>query len=670
MRIKKLLVAVSLTTGSLLPSLTQAQNNSVIAVQVNKPIADVQPTMWGVFFEDINLGADGGIYAELVKNRSFEFFKPMMGWSVKQPLRENDPVAALTSPVLVVNRKEENTANPRYINVTVDHVAKGNLGLTNEGFRGMGIKKDLRYDFSVMYHQSASGVKMHIELVDSTGKFLGGTTVAPNEAGSEWHKTAASFTANETVLKAKMNIWFEGNGVIDLDMISLFPSDTWKNRPGGMRADMIQKLADLKPGFIRFPGGCIVEGFDLSQRYQWKKTLGPIEDRQLIINRWNFEFAHRPAPDYFQTFGLGFFEYFQLAEDIGAAPLPILNCGMACQFNSAEVVPVGDIDPYVQDALDLIEFANGDVTTKWGKVRAGMGHPAPFNLKMMGVGNENWGPQYIERLKIFTKAIKSKYPDFKLVNSSGIAPNGDMFDYLNKELHAMKADIIDEHYYQKPEWFLANAKRYDNYPRNGSKVFGGEYAAQSDKTVSIDNKNNWLTAISEAAFMTGLERNAGVVSMASYAPLFAHADGWQWTPDLIWVNNLQSYGTPNYYVQKLYSTNKGTNVVPALMDGQAVTGQDSLYVSAVTDKNTNEVIIKVVNASANAVNKVITINGAKKLTPAATVTLLKGNSVLDVNSFATPEAVSPVASTVQVKGNKLAASLPAYSFSVYRIGMK
>ena len=669
MPIKKLLVAFSITTALLLSSLVEAQNNPII-VQVNKPIAVIQPTMWGVFFEDINLGADGGIYAELVKNRSFEFFKPMMGWSVRQPLREKDPIAALTSPVLVVNRKEGNASNPRYISVTVNNTAKGNLGLTNEGFRGMGIKKNLRYNFSLMYHQVTPGVKMHIEMIDSTGKFLGGTTVTPNEAGNEWHKIAANFTANETVLKAKMNIWFEGNGVIDLDMISLFPSDTWKNRPGGMRADMIQKLADLKPGFIRFPGGCIVEGFDLSQRYQWKKTLGPVEERQLIINRWNFEFAHRPAPDYFQTFGLGFFEYFQLAEDIGAAPLPILNCGMACQFNSAEVVPIGDIDPYVQDALDLIEFANGDVTTKWGKVRAGMGHPAPFNLKMMGVGNENWGPQYIERLKIFTKAIKTKYPDFKLVNSSGIAPNGEMFDYLNKELHAMKADIIDEHYYQKPEWFLANAKRYDNYPRNESKVFGGEYAAQSDKTVSVDNKNNWLSAISEAAFMTGLERNAAVVSMASYAPLFAHIDGWQWTPDLIWVNNLQSYGTPNYYVQKLYSTNKGTNVVPALMDGKPVSGQDSIYVSAVIDKNTNDVIIKVVNASNNAISKMITINGAKKLTPGATVTVLKSNSVLDVNSFATPDAVSPVASAVQIKGNKLAASLPAYSFSVYRIGMK
>jgi alpha-N-arabinofuranosidase len=237
-------------------------------------------------------------------------------------------------------------------------------------------------------------------------------------------------------------------------------------------------------------------------------------------------------------------------------------------------------------------------------------------------------------------------------------------------LRKMNADIIDEHYYRRPEWFLANAARYDNYPRNASKIFAGEYAAQSDHTVSIDNRNNTETAIAEAAFMTGLERNAAVVNMASYAPLFAHIDGWQWTPDLIWVNNLQSYGTPNYYVQKLYSTNKGTNVVPALMDGKSVSGQDSIYVSAVIDKNTNDVIIKVVNASANAINKTITINGAKKLTPGATVTVLKSNSVLDVNSFAAPATVSPVASVIQIKGNKVAASLPPHSFSVYRVGMK
>jgi alpha-N-arabinofuranosidase len=663
MCIKKWLVAVSFATGLLLPSWMQAQNNSVIAVQVNKPIADVQPTMWGVFFEDINLGADGGIYAELVKNRSFEFYQPLMGWKVTQN-KFNE------GSVLVMNREEKNTANPRFIRVTKE-AAADTLGITNEGFRGMGIKKGLRYDFSVLYRQQTAGLTLHVELVSTAGKVIGGATLQPSAAGNtEWSKAAVSFNSTDTSLKATFNIWFEGTGKIDLDMISLFPEDTWKKRPGGMRADMIQLLADMKPGFIRFPGGCIVEGHELSTRYQWKKTIGPVEERQLSINRWNSEFAHRPTPDYFQTFGLGFFEYFQLAEDIGAAPLPILNCGMACQFNTAEVIPIDQLDPYVQDALDLIEFANGDANTQWGKVRVQMGHPAPFNLKMMGVGNENWGPQYVERLKIFSKAIKARYPDFKLVNSSGTDPNGERFDYLNGELRKMNADIIDEHYYRRPEWFLANAARYDNYPRNASKIFAGEYAAQSDHTVSIDNRNNTETAIAEAAFMTGLERNAAVVNMASYAPLFAHIDGWQWTPDLIWVNNLQSYGTPNYYVQKLYSTNKGTNVVPALMDGKSVSGQDSIYVSAVIDKNTNDVIIKVVNASANAINKTITINGAKKLTPGATVTVLKSNSVLDVNSFAAPATVSPVASVIQIKGNKVAASLPPHSFSVYRVGMK
>ena len=663
MPIKILLVVFSIATVCLLPSFVKAQNNTPIIVQVNKPVAEIQPTMWGVFFEDINLGADGGIYAELVKNRSFEFYKPLMGWAVNQPKFKE-------GSVLIINRQETNIANPRFIRISKE-AAADTLGLTNEGFRGMGIKKGLQYDFSVMYRQQTAGLTLHAELVSMAGKIIGTASLTPSATtGAAWAKAAISFNSTDSSLRGKLNIWFEGKGKIDLDIISLFPEDTWKKRPGGMRADMIQLLADMKPGFIRFPGGCVVEGYDLGLRYQWKKTLGPVEDRQLIINRWNSEFAHRPTPDYFQTFGLGFFEYFQLAEDIGAAPLPILNAGMACQFNSAEVVPIDQLDPYVQDALDLIEFANGDITTQWGKIRAAMGHPTRFNLKMMGVGNENWGPQYVERLKIFSKAIKARYPDFKLVNSSGTDPNGERFDYLNAELRKMNADIIDEHYYRKPEWFLTNAARYDNYPRNASKIFAGEYAAQSDHTVSIDNRNNTETAIAEAAFMTGLERNAAVVSMASYAPLFAHIDGWQWTPDLIWVNNLQSYGTPNYYVQKLYSTNKGTNVVPALMDGKAVSGQDSIYVSAVTDKNTGDVIIKVVNASGNAINKMITITGAKKLSTAAIVTVLKSSSGLDVNSFATPDAVSPVASPIPLKGNKLTASLPPYSFSVYRIAIK
>ena len=654
-------ILAGMLAGSLWFS-AQAQNSNTITVKTNQPVADIQPTMWGVFFEDINLGADGGIYAELIKNRSFEFYKPLMGWQAKQDFFDE-------SALQVINRQEKNTANPRFLRITKKDV-NTNLSLANEGFRGMGIKKGLRYDFSVLYHQPEAGISLVLELLGNNGNIIGTANMKPEAAGGGWQKMAVSFNATNSASKGTFRLRFTGKGILDLDMVSLFPTDTWKGRPGGMRADMIQMLADMKPGFIRFPGGCIVEGFDLSQRYQWKNTIGPIDQRQLIVNRWNTEFAHRPTPDYFQTFGLGFFEYFQLAEDIGAAPLPILNCGMACQFNTAEVVPINQLDPYVQDALDLIEFANGDITTTWGKKRADMGHPAPFNLTMMGVGNENWGPQYLERLAIFTKAIKAKYPAFKIVNSSGTDPEGDRFNFLNTAFRKMNVDIIDEHYYRNPSWFLANAGRYDDYPRNGPKIFGGEYAAQSDKTVSIDNKNNWQTAISEAAFMTGLERNAAVVHMASYAPLFAHVDGWQWTPDLIWVNNLQSYGTPNYYVQKMYSLNKGTHVLSALQDGHVLKGKDSLYVSATLDKTTKEVIVKIVNAGNKSQEKSIVLEGAAKLSKTGTAIILKNDDMGIVNSFASPQAISPKEEMVTLTGkNKLVFNAAPYSFSVVKFKM-
>ncbi len=634
--------------------------NPVINIKATQPVAPIQPTMWGVFFEDINMGADGGIYAELVKNRSFEFAKPWMGWKIERKKAEEGDI--------IIQNRQGNTVNPRYISVKANNISKGELGITNEGFKGMGIKKGLRYDFSVLYRHQTGSVKLHLELIDSKGSIIGETTLNPTGNGHSWKKEVISFNATETEAKGKFRIWFEGNGEIDLDMISLFPEDTWKKRPGGMRADMIQLLADMKPGFIRFPGGCIVEGIDLANRYQWKKTLGPVEERQLIINRWNLEFAHRPAPDYFQTFGLGFFEYFQLAEDIGAEPLPILNCGMACQFNTAEVVPVNELDSYVQDALDLIEFANAEPNTRWGKVRADMGHPAPFDLKFLGIGNENWGPQYVERLKVFTKAIKAKYPKIKLVNSSGTDPNGDRFDYLNKELREMNADIIDEHYYRTPDWFLKNAGRYDSYDRNGSKVFAGEYAAQSDKTVSVKNVNNWKCALSEAAFMTGLERNAQVVNMASYAPLFAHAEGWQWTPDMIWVDNLRSYGTPNYYVQKLYSTNKGTHVLNTSENGKPLTGQGDLYASGILDKATNEVILKVANTSDKEQIREVNLEGIKKFDAKAKLIVLKNNNPEALNTFENATNVSPVEETITLNPKKkISLTLAPNSFTVLRV---
>jgi alpha-L-arabinofuranosidase len=644
-----------------------AQNKAIFTLQADKITAETAPNMWGIFFEDINLGADGGMYAELVKNRSFEFSKPLMGWKITGGVRQwGFPIG---NEVTILNRPEKEATNPRFMRVLLDKNTKGSLGLTNEGFRGMGIKKGLRYDFSVLYRQKTADAKLHVELVTEKGMVIGAGIFTPTQTGEAWQKGEMSFTATATEPKAQLNIWLEGTGTLDLDMISLFPSDTWKGRKGGLRADMVQMLADMKPAFIRFPGGCIVEGNDLSVRYQWKKTVGAVEDRKLIINRWNNEFTHRPAPDYFQTFGLGFFEYFQMAEDIGAVPLPILNCGMACQFNSAELAPLSDLDPYIQDALDLIEFANGTPLTKWGKIRAEMGHPAPFNLKMIGVGNENWGPQYLERAKIFQERIKKQYPTIQLITSAGAAPDGEMFDYLNSNLRKMNADFIDEHYYNRPEWFLKNATRYDKYDRKAiSKVFAGEYAGQSDKTVSVNNENSWLTALAEAAFMTGLERNGDVVSMASYAPLFGHVDGWQWKPNLIWVDNLRIMPTPNYQVQKLYTTNKGSHIVPILYKNNApATGQDSLYASASMDKKTNELIIKIVNASKNTQSTEINLEGIKKLDAKARITTLQSDNLSAINTLENPSVIVPTEKEVATKNKTIALELKGYSFSVIRV---
>jgi len=423
---------------------------------------------------------------------------------------------------------------------------------------------------------------------------------------------------------------------------------------------MVQLLADLKPGFMRFPGGCIVEGSELDKRYQWKKTIGPVAERQLLINRWNYEFLHRPAPDYFQTFGLGFFEFFRLCEDIGAEPMPILSCGLACQFNSGEACPLDQLDPFIQDAIDLIEFANGPATSTWGTKRAAMGHPAPFNLKMIGIGNENWQQPYIERYAKFHAVLKKKHPEIQLISSAGPGPADDHFKFAWPKLRELKADIVDEHCYAKPEWFFNNTHRFDNYDPKGPKVFFGEYAAQSDKVVSVLNRNNLECAIAEAAFMTGLERNAEVVRMASYAPLFAHIDGWQWTPNLIWVDNLRSYGTPNYYVQQLFARNRGDVVLPVRLDG--VTGK-KLYASATRDESRGEIIVKLVNGE-NALAEV-----RMNLAGNAQITVLTGASRTDENSLTEPDKVSPKESTAILTADK-PVSLPANSLTVLRVLVK
>lgn len=638
----------------------RAQSPKMITVDAGKPVAPIQSTMWGVFFEDINLAADGGVYAEMVKNRSFEFLQPLMGWKILK--------SDTTTGILILNRGAGYRNNPRFVRITAGENEK-RYGLSNAGFRGMGIQEGMVYHFSVnACLQPGSTLKLTAELVDSKGKVAGKATLEP--AGNDWKKYTADITSTVTDARGKLNVWIEGQGSIDLDMISLFPDNTWKHRPGGLRADLVQLLADLKPGFVRFPGGCIVEGRDLGNRYQWKNTIGNAEDRPLMINRWNTEFKHRLTPDYFQSFGLGFYEYFLLAEDIGAEPLPILNCGMACQYNTAELVPMDQLDPYIQDALDLIEFANGPAYSEWGKIRMQMGHPAPFHLKMIGVGNEQWGPQYIERYKAFAAVLKAKYPDIKLVSGAGPSPDGSFFDYASGELKQLGADIVDEHYYANPAWFLQHATRYDNYDRNSYKIFAGEYAAQEKFTTSPENHNNWECALAEAAFMTGLERNAAVVHLCSYAPLFAHVDGWQWKPDLIWFDNLRSFGTPNYYVQQMYSTNKGTEVLSILSNGSPLTGSDGLYGSAAYDQVSGDVIIKLVHTGTAPVRVAVKLTGKKPAASAVRIQEMAASDLSTVNTLDAPKTISPVSGETILRQNTLTCELKPASFTVFRVKVK
>lgn len=528
---------------------------AAIRIAAERPLHATSPKLVGVFFEDINFGGDGGLNAELLKNGTLEFPQPMMGW---QPLPSN--VRGLLE---VAQGAPYRASTANYLRIESDSASP--FGVTNEGFRGIGLHEGEPYVFSAQVRSVAgAAVPLTVRLVSADGKALAEATL--EVSGSQWGDATAELTPTATEARAVLQLVLPQPGRVDVDMVSLCPRHTWKDRPHGLRADLVQKLADLQPAFFRFPGGCIVEGEQLKTRYQWKTTIGDLAERRLIVNRWNTEFAHRLTPDYFQSFGVGFFEYFQLSEDLGAAPLPILNCGMACQFNSKELVPLDALQPYIQDALDLIEFANGPVDSEWGARRAALGHPEPFHLTMLGVGNEQWGEQYIDRYKVFAEVLQREHPDIELVSGPGPFPVGPDFDYAWPQLRALGADIVDEHCYACPDWFCREATRFDGYPRGGPEVFMGEYAAQSVDICSPDNQNNLRCALAEAAFLTGVERNSDVVTMSSYAPLFGHEDAWQWRPDLIWFDNLSSYGTPNYYVQQLFSLHRSDEVLAVEVD--------------------------------------------------------------------------------------------------------
>jgi alpha-L-arabinofuranosidase len=629
-----------------------------LVVRADAPGAPIPPTLFGIFFEDINFAADGGLYPERIKNRAFEFPDPLMGWKRAAIEGSRGAFAARRDGPF-------HPASPNYVRVTSE---AGDFGITNDGFRGIGVRKGESYRVSLVARLSGDRpARLRVELENNGSRPLGGAAI--DGLTREWKRFTASIVAENTDPRARFRLLVTAPGEVDLDVVSLFPADTWNGRTNGLRPDLVKLLKDLQPGFLRFPGGCIVEGRFLDGRYQWKTTIGDVEARRLIVNRWNDEFPFRPAPDYYQSFGLGFFEYFQLAEDLGAEPLPILNCGMACQFNSNELAPLDGLDPYIQDALDLIEFANGAVTTTWGKRRAEMGHAAPFNLKLIGVGNEQWGPQYVERYAIFAKALKAKHPEIRLVGAAGPSPSGERFDFLWTKMREMKADLVDEHYYMPPAWFLDNVGRYDGYPRTGPKVFAGEYAAHLPTPPGRPTRPATLSAaIAEAAFMTGLERNADLVEMSSYAPLLAHVDAWQWSPNLIWFDNLRAFGTPSYHVQQMFGSNLGSRILPLTLDGAARNGAAGVFASASFHTGTREVILKIVNTTDRPRQVRIDVPGAT-LAGSGRARVLTGASAAE-NSLDAPTAVAPVERPLSGVAAGLEHRLDASSLTILRLATK
>lgn len=636
-----------------------AQTNELV-IQTKKLGAEIQPTMYGLFFEDINYGADGGLYAELVKNRSFEFPQNLMGWKTfgHVTLKDDGPFER----------------NPHYVRLAYPGHDHKRTGLENEGFFGIGVKAGEEYRFSVWARlpEGASSEKIRVEMVkpNTNAERHAFASEELTIDSKEWKKYQVILKPTQTEDKSTLRIFLASKGTIDLEHVSLFPVDTWKGHENGLRKDLAQALYDIKPGVFRFPGGCIVEGTDLNTRYDWKKTVGPVENRPLNENRWHYTFQHRFFPDYYQSYGMGFYEFFLLSEEIGSEPLPVLSCGLACQFQNSDPhahVAVCDLDSYIQDALDLIEFANGAVTTKWGKVRADMGHPAPFNLKFIGIGNEQWGSEYPERLEPFMKAIRKAHPEIKIIGSSGPDSEGKQFEYLWPEMKRLKADLVDEHFYRPESWFLSQGARYDNYDRKGPKVFAGEYACHGKGK----KWNHFNASLLEAAFMTGLERNADIVHMATYAPLFAHVEGWQWRPDMIWFDNLKSVRSVSYYVQQLYAHNKGTNVVPLTMNNKPVTGaegQKGLFASAVWDKDSQSYIVKVVNTSDQAQPLSLTFAGMKKkevLSKGVCIKLQSTDPDKD-NTLDNPQAIVPVQTEVSAMGNAFDTQIEPKTFAIYK----
>lgn len=645
----------------LLPGIAGAEGvttQSTLTADAANTTIEMSDTLYGLFFEDINYGADGGLYAELLRNRSFEYedilnpqsYQHLNGWIFNLSYNARGKVT-------VMHENPLNENNDTYVRVTCE---SGEYRFANEGYQasilkgGIPVEKDKTYRCFVWMRNSGDfDGKVEIALTQRTGKSL----AVPKrfELTNEWQKYELNFKSAYTD-NAVLSFIMHGTGSVDVDMASLIPADAygadWPN--GGLRADLVQALKDLNPSFLRFPGGCVTEGSYYRENfYDWKDTVGPVEERKENFNTWG----------YMQSYGLGYYEYFMLSEAIGAEPLPVVHSGLLCQARDVKESPLtlAETREYAQDLLDLIEFANGDVTTEWGALRAEMGHPEPFNLKYLGIGNENWDSVYWERFDILYKAVKAAHPEIEIVSSAGPVAEGALPQNAWRVIRSRYPDtIVDEHYYMGGEWFLNNVNRYDKYPRT-TRVFVGEYAAHEAALSNGRRPNNLYSALCEAAYMTGLERNSDVVVMASYAPLLARDGMQQWTPDLIWYNATDVLLTPNYHVQAMFANTVGDYVVSSELNGL-----NKLIYHVVT-RTEDRLYVKLVNVSAYA--DTMTLNLANVPDGLAAVTRLTGDKNAS-NSFTQKERVVPAKDRVNLENGSLTLELPAYSVTILTFKLK
>ncbi len=515
---------------SLAPAVCLRATPASLTVRVDQPGHAISPTLYGIFFEDINCSADGGLYAELVRNRSFE--DPGSGAPPHWTVVNNGNA---TVEVAIDSAQPASPKNPHSLRVSIASPGGAGGGVANDGYWGMSLEKGAKYELSLLARAEAGFTGPLTASLESTSGVVYARQRIPS-LSANWKRYKLSLKSSATDPKARLVLRATRPGTFWLDMVSLFPKRTWKGRPGGLRPDLANMLAGLNPAFARFPGGCWVEGNTMNEAYRWKQTIGDPAERRTQYNLWQYHATH----------GIGFHEYLQMCEDLGAEPLFVINCGMSHKEN----VPLDRMQEFVQDALDAIEYANGPATSTWGAVRAKNGHPEPFHLRFMEIGNENGGPAYHERYALFYDAIKARHPEVRLIADEwrGIPTNRPI-------------EIVDEHYYSTPEFFISNAGKYDSYDRAGRKVYVGEYAVTQGC-----GQGNLRAAVGEAAFMTGLERNSDVVVMASYAPLFANVHYKKWNPDLICFDSSRCYGIPSYYVQQMFARNRGDFVLPLTLD--------------------------------------------------------------------------------------------------------